>query len=143
MLALSTLIPDADEDSDTADPLQYTVLFGALAVISLGTGGIKPNVSAFGADQFNEADPQDKKEKESFFNWFYLAINLGSLVASTVIVYIQDAVSWTIGFSIPGVAMAMAILLFWAGRNGYKHVVPVGSPMVRVYRVVSAAIRNR
>ncbi len=41
----------------------------AQAVISLGTGGIKPNVSAFGADQFNEADPQDRKEKESFFNW--------------------------------------------------------------------------
>lgn len=46
-------------------------------MIALGTGGIKPNVSAFGADQFDEKDPQDKREKESFFNWFYLAINIG------------------------------------------------------------------
>lgn len=57
-----------------------------------GTGGIKPNVSAFGADQFNEADPRDRREKESFFNWFYLAVNVGSLIASIVIVYIQDSV---------------------------------------------------
>jgi dipeptide/tripeptide permease len=49
--------------------------------------------SAFGADQFNEADPQDRKEKESFFNYFYLAINIGSLVASTVVVWIQDQAS--------------------------------------------------
>jgi dipeptide/tripeptide permease len=57
--------------------VQQAALFGALGVIALGTGGIKPNVSAFGADQFDEKDPQDKREKESFFNWFYLAINIG------------------------------------------------------------------
>lgn len=62
---------------DDATWLQSAALFGALGVIALGTGGIKPNVSAFGADQFDEADPQDKREKESFFNWFYLAINIG------------------------------------------------------------------
>lgn len=49
-------------------------------MIALGTGGIKPNVSAFGADQFDERIPQDKREKESFFNWFYLAINIGRCV---------------------------------------------------------------
>ena len=69
---------------------------------SVCEGGIKPNVSSFGADQFNDADPQDRREKESFFNYFYLAINVGSLIAVTVIVYIQDSVSWTLGFAIPG-----------------------------------------
>lgn len=62
---------------DDATWVQKGALVGALAVIALGTGGIKPNVSAFGADQFDEKDPQDKREKESFFNWFYLAINIG------------------------------------------------------------------
>ena len=59
-------------------------------------------MSSFGADQFNDADPQDRREKESFFNYFYLAINIGSLIACTVIVYIQDSYSWTLGFAIPG-----------------------------------------
>jgi dipeptide/tripeptide permease len=64
-------------DDDVASWLQSCALFGALGIIALGTGGIKPNVSAFGADQFDEALPQDAREKESFFNWFYLAINVG------------------------------------------------------------------
>jgi dipeptide/tripeptide permease len=69
LLTISSVIPDTEADAETANPLQYAVLFVSLGIISLGTGGIKPNVSAFGADQFNEADPQDYKEKESFFNW--------------------------------------------------------------------------
>lgn len=47
-------------------------------------------------------DIQDRKEKESFFGYFYLAINIGSLIASTLVVYLQDNVSWTIGFGVPG-----------------------------------------
>ena len=77
-------------------------LLSCFGPLCLPEGGIKPNVSSFGADQFNEADPQDRREKESFFNYFYLAINVGSLFACTVIVYIQDEVSWTLGFGIPG-----------------------------------------
>ena len=76
---------------------------GSLSFLTiLPIGGIKPNVSSFGADQFNDADPQDRREKESFFNYFYLALNIGSLIACTVIVYIQDSYSWTLGFAIPG-----------------------------------------
>lgn len=54
--------------------------------MALGTGGIKPNVSAFGAEQFDESNAQDAQEKASFFNWFYFAINVGSLIASLVVV---------------------------------------------------------
>lgn len=48
---------------------------------------------------------QDRREKESFFNYFYMAINVGSLIACTAIVYVQDQVSWTLGFAIPGMLM--------------------------------------
>jgi dipeptide/tripeptide permease len=57
--------------------------------VAVGTGGIKPNVSAFGADQFDDNNRKERKEKQSFFNWFYLVINVGSLVACTVIIWIQ------------------------------------------------------
>lgn len=45
------------------------LLFPAIYVLALGTGGIKSSVSVFGADQFDENDPRDVQEKQSFFNW--------------------------------------------------------------------------
>ena len=76
----------------------------AIYVIALGTGGIKPNVCTMGADQFDDRYSRDRKEKESFFNWyfklftfeqllwiilrFYWSINLGALISFTVVAYI-------------------------------------------------------
>ncbi|KAL6278073.1 hypothetical protein ACE6H2_021674 [Prunus campanulata] len=51
--------------------LQAGVFFMGLYLIALGTGGIKPCVSSFGADQFDDSDEAEKKNKGSFFNWFY------------------------------------------------------------------------
>ena len=67
---------------------------------------------------------QDVREKKSFFNAFYAAINLGSLLACTVVVYVQEYYSWAVGFAIPAVAMALAICVFVSGNTRYKHVKP-------------------
>ena len=45
-------------DDDSAKWFQSGALFAALYIVALGTGGIKPNVSAFGADQLDVTDPQ-------------------------------------------------------------------------------------
>ena len=65
---------------------QTAVCFIALYMIALGSGGIKPCVSSFGADQFDEADESERKRRSSFFNWFYLSINVGALIAASVLV---------------------------------------------------------
>lgn len=105
LLASTALIPGIEvEDGEKATSWQWTFLIIALLFVAIGTGGIKPNVSTFGADQFNEQDEKERKEKDSFFNWFYFSINVGALIASTVIVYIQDQDMWGIGFGIPGTA---------------------------------------
>lgn len=69
--------------------MQFALMYGALYTIAVGTGGIKPNVSSFGADQFDDSNREERKQKQSFFNWFYFSINVGSLIAVTVIVKIQ------------------------------------------------------
>jgi dipeptide/tripeptide permease len=46
LLTASSLFPCRKDEVGQADPMQYGVLLAALAIISLGTGGIKPNVSA-------------------------------------------------------------------------------------------------
>ena len=60
-------------------------------------GGIKPCVSTFGADQFDEDDPRDRKDKSSFFNWFYWSINIGALVRSQLCILLRVPIrTWTI-----------------------------------------------
>ena len=73
---------------------------------------------------------------------FYLFVNVGSLLAVTVVVWIQDAVSWSVGFAVPAAAMLCAIVVFVAGAGKYKHVTPAESPMARVVKVLAAAARN-
>ena len=73
---------------------------------------------------------------------FYLFVNVGSLLAVTVVVWIQDAVSWSVGFAVPAAAMLCAIVVFVAGAGKYRHVTPAESPMARVVKVLAAAARN-
>ena len=55
---------------------------------------------------------------------FYFFVNIGSLLAVTVIVWVQENISWAVGFAIPAAAMAMAIATFVAGSPLYTHVAP-------------------
>ncbi|GAB4818682.1 hypothetical protein N2152v2_005728 [Parachlorella kessleri] len=144
MLALTAAIPSLTPDPEHYPTLtQNAVLYTSLYIVALGTGGIKPNVSAFGADQFDESDPQDRKEKTSFFNWFYFFVNIGSLLAVTVIVWIQENISWAVGFAVPAACMGLAILTFLAGSPLYTHVAPTESPISRVFKVVWTAYKAR
>ncbi|KAK8953687.1 Peptide transporter PTR1 [Platanthera guangdongensis] len=128
----------------TCDPTagQTAAVFVSLYLIALGTGGIKPCVSSFGADQFDESDESEKKSKTSFFNWFYFSINIGALVASSVLVYVQTHVGWGWGFGIPAAAMAIAVVSFFIGTPLYRHQKPGGSPLTRISQVLVASIRK-
>ena len=53
-----------------------------LALIAVGTGGIKPCVSAFGGDQFKL--PEQERQLQTFFSVFYFAINAGSLISTAL-----------------------------------------------------------
>ncbi|KAI9109108.1 hypothetical protein K1719_019731 [Acacia pycnantha] len=81
-LALSASIPgikptcNEEVENCHATMTQNAVAFLALYLIALGTGGIKPCVSSFGADQFDDTDEAEKEKKGSFFNWFYFSINI-------------------------------------------------------------------
>lgn len=130
------------EDVCHPKEVQTAVCFVALYLIALGTGGIKPCVSSYGADQFDDADEVEKKHKSSFFNWFYFSINIGALVASSVLVWIQDNVGWGWGFGIPAVTMAIAVVSFFSGTRLYRNQKPGGSPLTRISQVLVASFRK-
>ena len=68
------------------EPLAGLCLFGLL-LIAIGTGGIKPNVSSFGGDQFL---PTQVREIAAFFSMFYFCINAGSVASMLITPYIMD-----------------------------------------------------
>lgn len=136
------LKPSCDANGCHATQKQSALVFLALYMIALGTGGIKPCVSSFGADQFDESFEKERKQKSSFFNWFYFSINIGALIASSVLVWIQMNVGWGWGFGVPTVAMAIAVIFFFSGSRLYRHQKPGGSPLTRIFRVIVASFRK-
>nr|XP_043624574.1 protein NRT1/ PTR FAMILY 8.3-like [Erigeron canadensis] len=127
----------------SATPSQYAFFYTGLYLIALGTGGIKPCVSSFGADQFDDTDPKEKVRKGSFFNWFYFSINIGALVSGTYIVWIQENKGWGLGFAIPAFFMGVAIFSFFAGTPLYRFQKPGGSPITRICQVLVASFHKR
>ncbi|EHA8591283.1 Protein NRT1/ PTR FAMILY 8.3 [Cocos nucifera] len=125
-----------------ANPAQYAIFFLGLYLIALGTGGIKPCVSSFGADQFDDTDPAERAKKGSFFNWFYFSVNIGALISSSFLVWVQDNYGWALGFGIPTLFMALAIISFFSGTTLYRFQKPGGSPITRVCQVVVASLHK-
>jgi dipeptide/tripeptide permease len=123
-----------------ASTLQLGVYFVGLYIVALGNGGTKPNISTIGADQFDEFDPREKTHKLSFFNWWMFTIFVGILFSSTVLVYLQDNVSWSVGYGIPTLGLMVSVSIFLAGTRLYRHKVPQGSPFTRMGKVVAAAL---
>ncbi|KAK6252166.1 hypothetical protein QUC31_013886 [Theobroma cacao] len=147
-LTLSASIPAlkpaecVDSICPSATPAQYAVFFLGLYLIALGTGGIKPCVSSFGADQFDDTDPKERVKKGSFFNWFYFSINIGALISSSLLVWIQDNAGWGLGFGIPALFMGLAIASFFSGTPLYRFQRPGGSPITRMSQVLVASFRK-
>ncbi|KAK6928901.1 Proton-dependent oligopeptide transporter family [Dillenia turbinata] len=123
--------------------IRPTVFYLALYILSIGEGGHKPCVQTFAADQFDEDSEEGKQRKSSFFNWWYAGIVAGASTAILVAIYVEDDVSWTIGFSLPTVTVALALVVFLLGMRGYRRSVLVGSPFTKVAQVFAAAARKR
>ncbi|GKV03279.1 hypothetical protein SLEP1_g15611 [Rubroshorea leprosula] len=152
MLAISTKLPKLHPPPCYATELtkckqatgfQMRILHLSLYLIAIGTGGLKSSVSAFGADQFDEKDEKEKAQKAYFFNRFYFVISMGALMAVTVLVYIQDEVGRTWGYGICSASMFVVILIFLSGTKRYRYKKCLGSPIVQICQVFTAAIRKK
>ena len=95
----------------------YTGLF----LIALGSGGIKPLVSAFVGDQF---DQTNKATAKVVYDAFYWTINFGSFFASLLMPRILASWGPAWAFGIPGILMFIATVIFWSGRRKYVNVPP-------------------
>ncbi|KAL0305573.1 UNVERIFIED_CONTAM: protein NRT1/ PTR FAMILY 4.3 [Sesamum radiatum] len=93
------------------------LLFVALYLVALGSGGVKSALPSHGADQFDDKDPEETKQKSSFFNWLLLALCVGGAISLTFFVWIQDHKGWDWGFAVSTLAMFFGIVYVAAIRN--------------------------
>lgn len=126
----------------TGTPPHWWGCMLGLFLVGLGTGGIKPNVSSIGADQFRE----DQRELiSSFFSIFYFSINIGSTVSSFVTPIIRSNYGYAVAFFVPLGLLLVATVIFTVGKCWYRVVKPSGlknNPVLKFFRVVFVALRS-
>ncbi|XWS65550.1 hypothetical protein CRYUN_Cryun05aG0123200 [Craigia yunnanensis] len=127
-----------------ASKLQFVFFYTSLYTVALGAGGTKPNISTFGADQFDDFNPHEKELKVSFFNWWMFSSFLGALFATLGLVYIQENLGWGLGYGIPTVGLLFSLFVFYLGTPIYRHKVrKTKSPARDLIQVPITALKNR
>lgn len=111
--------------------------FIGLALIAIGSGGIKPCVAAFGAEQFKL--PEQEMFLTCYFALFYFFINMGSLLSTVVTPLLREDVKcfdkndcYSAGFGLPAVLMIISIIVFISGKKFYKIIPSEGNMLVKV-----------
>ncbi len=99
-----------------------------LGLIAVGSGGIKPCVSAHVGDQFGQTNSHLLPK---VFGWFYFAINVGALASILFAEPLLHRFGPSVAFGVPGVLMAIATLVFWMGRHKFVHIPPGGTAFLR------------
>ncbi|XP_021900230.1 protein NRT1/ PTR FAMILY 6.1 [Carica papaya] len=149
---MKVMVPNQDEcdqlssllgNCQPAKSWQMLYLYTVLYITGFGAAGIRPCVSSFGADQFDENKKNYKTHLDRFFNFFYLSVTIGAIIAFTLVVYIQMKHGWGSAFGSLAVAMGLSNLVFFAGTPLYRHRLPGGSPLTRIAQVLVAAFRKR
>jgi POT family proton-dependent oligopeptide transporter len=116
-------------------------LYGGLALIAFGSGGIKPCVSAFMGDQFK---PEQSQLLQKAYAAFYWSINLGSVASFLIIPWIRDTHGYGWAFGVPGLAMALATFVFWLGTPQYRRVPPSAKTnSAGFFKVLGYAVSHR
>lgn len=97
-----------------------TTFFIALALMIIGNGFFKPNISTLLGNLYNE--PQYKANKDSGYNIFYMGINIGAFICNFFAAYLRNHFGWGYAFFAAGIGMFIGIVIFWIGSKHYKHV---------------------
>lgn len=123
---------------------QLAILLTSFGLISIGAGCVRPCSMAFGADQLdNKENPNNERILASFFNWYYASTGISTVIALTVVVYIQEQLGWQVGFAIPAILMVCSVLMFVLGSSRYVIIKGGTSLFTGFFQVLVAAYKNR
>ncbi|KAG5138787.1 hypothetical protein JHK82_023518 [Glycine max] len=133
-----------NEETTCLEPssLGVGIFYLSIYLVAFGYGGHQPTLATFGADQFDEKNEKHRDARETFFCYFYFALNVGSLFSNTVLVYYENSGMWTRGFLVSLASAVIALVSYLAGYQKYKYVKAHGNPVIRVVQVFVATARK-
>jgi len=103
-------------------------LAAGLILIAIGSGVIKPCVSANVGDQFGKTN---KNLMAKVYIWFYFAINLGAFISNLLVPELLERYGPTVAFGVPCAFMVLATIAFWLGRKKFVHIPRGGLKFVK------------
>jgi POT family proton-dependent oligopeptide transporter len=93
------------------DEVALQFFYFSLALIILGVGFLKANISSLVGELYASGD----KRRDSGFTIFYMGINLGSFLATIICVWLGEVYGWSYGFGAAGVGMLLGSHYFYIG----------------------------
>ncbi|KAF5336761.1 hypothetical protein D9758_016383 [Tetrapyrgos nigripes] len=128
----------------------------ALIVMGLGTGLFKSNISPLVAEQYRRTKCFIRVEKNGervivdpartvarMYLYFYLFINVGSLVGQITMTYAEKYVGFWLAYTLPTIVFLFCPLVLYAGRNRYIRSPPTGSVFASAMKLWSLAMKGR
>ena len=87
--------------------------YGALAIIIVGNGFFKPNISSLLGSLYEEEDVR----RDAGFTIFYMGINIGGWAAPLLCAWLANSYGWHYGFGLAGIGMITGLIFFYKGQN--------------------------
>ncbi len=112
--ALSTR-PDMANILGISVPFEQ-ILYLSLALIIIGVGFLKANISTTVGALYGENDPR----RDGGFTIFYMGINLGAFLATLICGYLGQTYGWAYGFGAAGVGMTLGLIQYLMGQKHLK-----------------------
>ncbi|WP_028885324.1 peptide MFS transporter [Teredinibacter turnerae] len=109
------------QDVIVQDRVALNVFFFALALITVGVGFLKPNISSIVGRLYGENDTR----RDAGYTIYYMGINIGSFFATLLCGWLGETFGWSYGFGAAGIGMLLGLISFsWGQKYLYGHAEP-------------------
>lgn len=95
------------------------LLYLAMALVIVGNGFFKPNISTLLGNIYNKEELKPKKDVA--YNIFYMGINIGAFICNFVAAFLRINYSWGYAFAAAGFGMVLSLIIFASGQKYVKH----------------------
>ncbi|CAN0333527.1 solute carrier family 15 member 4-like [Lampetra fluviatilis] len=121
-------------------PYCSAVIYAGVVIMALGVASVKANITSFGADQIRD---RGAETLQRYFNLFYWCINVGAIVSLGLIGYIQQNVSFLIGYNMAIGALCLSLLIFVACSPKYITTQPHPSAVPYICKLMCLSCFSR